>query len=1007
VDSTGSQGGLQQERGTGADTPACAAAAYADVVGVSALIVGIAILAGWVLGLPGLSGLVRSWPQMSPLTAVTTALCGMSMILGGEGPRSLTAPLHHRSAAISCAALALLLGLTRLALHVSGQHGGIDILWLRRLAAPYGTPSPVMSSATALGTAFIGCALTLTQTAWTRSFQTLAVLSALIAWLGLTRYLFGGAPLVPYSQMSIYTALMLLLLATGVLARRTDTGIVFLLTDPGPAGHGLRRLLPAALIVPMLAGMLALYAERRLGLGHEQGYALFTSSDVVLFAALIWANAVQVWRLAGERQRTQEALHEREELLQGIVGSTDDAVITKTLDGIITFWNAAAERLFGYSSSQAIGQSMKLIIPPERSAEETDILARIARGELVQHFETVRIRADGTAIDISATISPLKDGNGKIIGASKIARDITGRKAHERKLQAQLERLNLLQQITHAIGERQDTQSIFQVAIRSLEEHLPIDFGCIALYEAPRNILRVTCVGAKSQVPARDLTLSEDASVTVDDNGLRRCVQGQLVYEPDIAESQFPFPARLARGGLRALVIVPLSFEDKAFGVLITARRQPASFASIDCEFLRHLSGQLALAAHQAQLYASLHHAYEDLRQTQHAVMQQERLRSLGQMAGGIAHDINNALSPATLYLQFLLERDPSLSRDAREYLTITQRAVDDVARTVARLRMFYRPPEAKLAMSPLDLNTLLEQVLELTRVRWTDMPQERGTVIRVLRELAVGLPPVIGAENEIRDALTNLIFNAVDAMRDGGTLTVRSRQHRVADTHYGVGATEHVSMEVCDTGVGMTEAVRSRCLEPFFTTKGERGSGLGLAMVYGMAQRHGAQLQIDSEPGVGTTVRIVFPAADLQELQRPSRPDRAPKPLRLLLVDDDPLLLKSLRDVLESDGHSVVTADGGQAGIEEFLAAHRSGESFAAVITDLGMPTVDGRTVMAAIKGTAPAIPVILLTGWGQRLNPDSDVSKLADCILGKPPQLSELRQTLAALTHAGDFPP
>jgi PAS domain S-box-containing protein len=1006
VDRTSSKAGSEQERGTGSHTQERAAARYADIVGVSALVLSVVVFAGWVFGLTWLTSLVANWPQVAPLTALTIALCGVSIILAGRNTPPLPASPSHRGVAIACGALALLLGLTRLALHASGVNFRIDDLGLRQFAPPPDALPSTMSWATALGIALTGGALTLTQTAWSRTRQGLAILAALVACLGLTRYLFGGVALVPFSQMSIYTAAMLLLLATGTLARRADTGLALLLTDPGPAGHSVRRLLPAALIVPMLAGVLALYAEHRAGLDHEQGYALFALSGVVMLAALVWVNAAQLRHTDGERRHAEEALREREELLQGIVGSTDDAIITKTLDGFITSWNAAAERLFGYGASQAIGRSMQLLIPRDRFAEEPEILARIAQGQLVHHFETVRVRADGTCIDVSATISPLRDANGRIVGASKIARDITERKAHERKLQGQLERLNLLQQITQAMAARQDTGSIFQVAIRSLEERLPIDFGCIALYEAP-DTLRVTCVGAKGQLPTRELALSEDISVSVADNGLQSCMTGQLVYEPEIAGSPFPFPSRLARGGLHALVIVPLSVEGKVFGVLISARRQAASFASGDCEFLRHLSGQLALAAHQAQLYMSLQHAYEDLRQTQQAVMQQERLRSLGQMASGIAHDINNALSPATLYLQFLLERDPTLSKDAREYLTITQRAVDDVARTVARMRMFYRPPEAKLATSPIDLDTLLEQVLELTRARWSDMPQERGTVIHVRRELATGLPLIMGAENEIRDAFTNLIFNAVDAMRDGGTLTVRSKQLRLGDTHHSDGVVDRVSVEVCDTGMGMTEAVRSRCLEPFFTTKGERGSGLGLAMVYGMAERHGARLEIDTAPGAGTAVRLIFPAADLQELQRPSRPAPAPRPLRLLLVDDDPLLLNSLGDVLEADGHSVVTADGGQAGIDAFLAVRGRGESFAAVITDLGMPTVDGRTVMAAIRAAAPTIPIILLTGWGLRLTPESDVSKLADRVLSKPPQISELRQALEALTEPGTVLP
>lgn len=159
-----------------------------------------------------------------------------------------------------------------------------------------------------------------------------------------------------------------------------------------------------------------------------------------------------------------------ETILASIVASSDDAIISKSLEGSITSWNPAAERLFGYSEQEAIGKPMTILIPQERFDEESVILARIARGETTDHFETVRIRKDGRAIPVSVTISPIRDGEERIVGASKIVRDITDRKLGEAKLQAQVGRLNLLHQITRAIGERQDIQSIFQVVIRTLEE---------------------------------------------------------------------------------------------------------------------------------------------------------------------------------------------------------------------------------------------------------------------------------------------------------------------------------------------------------------------------------------------------------------------------------------------------------------------------------------------------------------------------------------------------------
>jgi signal transduction histidine kinase/ActR/RegA family two-component response regulator len=425
---------------------------------------------------------------------------------------------------------------------------------------------------------------------------------------------------------------------------------------------------------------------------------------------------------------------------------------------------------------------------------------------------------------------------------------------------------------------------------------------------------------------------------------------------------------------------------------MMCARRTPEGFSSNDCEFLRQLTQHVALAAHQARLYDSLQRAYEDLQQSQQAVLQQERLRALGQMASGIAHDINNALSPAAVYAQALIEHDKTLSPQAREQLVVIQRAIEDVANTVARMREFYRMREPQLKHGAVDANRLLQQVAELTRARWSDMPQERGVVIRMKTDLDESLPPITGADGEIRDAITNLILNAVDAMPEGGTLTLRSFRDR---------SSERIGLEVSDTGVGMNEKVRARCLEPFYTTKGERGTGLGLAMVYGMIQRHSAELEIDSEPGKGTTVRLNFPAVTSSVVTAPKSKLTAvvKRRLRILLVDDDPLLIKSLQDTLQEDGHLITATHGGREGIEAFAAAAKRGEPFDIVVTDLGMPHVDGRKVASSIKGASPSTPVVLLTGWGQRLLATNDTPAHVDKVLAKPPRLHELRAALAEL--------
>jgi PAS domain S-box-containing protein len=653
--------------------------------------------------------------------------------------------------------------------------------------------------------------------------------------------------------------------------------------------------------------------------------------------------------------------------------------------------NPAFEKQTGLRDAQ--GKSMRELAP-NHEAHWFELYGKVALTGRPVHFEN-EAKALGRYYDVRAWRVGGPDSRKVAI----LFNDITEQKKAEGKLQAQLERLDLLQQITRAIGERQDLRSIFLVAIRTVEERLPLDFGCLCLYEPTDKRLRVMGLGLRSRELAVELALTEQSPIDIDENGLARFIRGQLVYEPDVNQVFSPFSQRLAKAGLRSVVATPLLVESQIFGVLIAARREPHSFGSGECEFLRQLSEHVALAAHQAQLYGALQTAYEDLRQTREAVMQQERLRALGQMASGIAHDINNAISPVALYTDSLLEREPNLSAQGRDQLEIIRRAIHDVATTVARMREFYRKPESELSLAPVQLNELVPQVVDLTRARWSDMPQQRGMVIQLQTELADDPPVIMGVESEIREALTNLIFNAVDAMPDGGMLTLRTKVVGNAAER-----SRQVQLTVSDTGAGMDEEARRRCLEPFFTTKGERGTGLGLAMVYGMVQRHGAEIDIESAVGQGTTMRLIFsaPAGATDVAARSQTVYAVPTDLRILVVDDDPVLLKSLQDTLAGDGHSVVTASGGQAGIDAFLVARAQGDAFHAVITDLGMPYIDGRQVSAAVKTAAPHTIVVLLTGWGRRFVADEGMPLHVDSVLSKPPKLRELREALARGLHA-----
>jgi signal transduction histidine kinase/CheY-like chemotaxis protein len=573
---------------------------------------------------------------------------------------------------------------------------------------------------------------------------------------------------------------------------------------------------------------------------------------------------------------------------------------------------------------------------------------------------------------------------------------------HEAEVRAlmQLERLELLRRITRAIAERQDLDSIFQVVVHSVEEHLPADFVAICFHDREALRLTVNRVGARSEALAAELDLSPGEHIAVDQNGLARCVAGELVCEPDITGVDFAFAKRLVKGGLETLVCVPLVDEQRSgvFAVLLAARRAAHAFSSGECEFLRQLCDHVALAANQAQLHASLQQAYRHLQRTQEAAAEQERLRALGQMASGIAHDINNAISPVAIYVESILEQEQGFSERTRSQLHVIQRAIDDVARTVARMGEFSRRRPAQLELAPVPVERVLREVLELTRARWSDMAQQRGVVIETRIESLRGTATALAIESELREALVNLVLNAVDAMPEGGTLTLRT-----GHTGEGPDSAGRVFIEVIDNGIGMDEETRRRCLEPFFTTKGERGTGLGLAMVYGIAERHGMSIDIRSAPRAGTTFRLTFPDRPPQAPVAAPVPQLKPKCTRILLIDDDPLLLTSLRDVLASEGHQVETAPGGQQGIEAFVAAHKAGRAFPVVFTDLGMPHVDGRAVAVAIAKVAPATPIFLLTGWGQRLAEAGDTPPHVRAVLSKPPRLGDLRQKLAEVTGHG----
>jgi signal transduction histidine kinase/ligand-binding sensor domain-containing protein len=379
-----------------------------------------------------------------------------------------------------------------------------------------------------------------------------------------------------------------------------------------------------------------------------------------------------------------------------------------------------------------------------------------------------------------------------------------------------------------------------------------------------------------------------------------------------------------------------------------------------------------------------LESAMVQLRQAQQALVQQERIRALGQMASGIAHDINNSLAPILGYSDLLLSSDaPHQDPELVPSLQAINTSAQDAASVVRRLIQFYRPKAGGPALPAVDLALVIDQVLLLTQPRWKTEPESRGATITVEQQIPP-LPPVAADPSELREALTNIVFNAVEAMPDGGVIRFTGEE-----------TAGGVALSISDTGIGMTEDEASKCFEPFFSTKGEKGTGLGLATVFGAVQRFSGTITVTSARGKGTTFTITLPRFQAgPEAVQPEEaaPVQIVPPMRVLLVDDELPARHLIESFLNNDGHVVTAADDGRAGLEEF-----SRGAFDLVITDRAMPVMNGVQMVAGIRRMNRDVPVIMLSGYGDIMRASGDHPEGVTLVLAKPVTLRDFRKALA----------
>ena len=384
-----------------------------------------------------------------------------------------------------------------------------------------------------------------------------------------------------------------------------------------------------------------------------------------------------------------------------------------------------------------------------------------------------------------------------------------------------------------------------------------------------------------------------------------------------------------------------------------------------------------------------LEETLEKLKKAHKQLIQQERMNALGQMASGIAHDFSNMLMPIIGLSEMLLS-DPKVLDDRKEathMLGIIRSAGYDARHIVQRLRHIYKEEDDEYG--PVVLAEVVESIVSITMPKWKEEMNAKGIVIEIATEFE-DVPLIKGNAGELREAFVNLMLNAVDAMPEGGAITLRLKPKDERG----------VVFEVSDTGIGMDAETLRQCVETFFTTKGTQGTGLGLPMVHGIVQRHGGSMEIDSKPGVGTTVRMQFPvpiAIELTEDTAESQP--APiSPQCILVIDDEARSRNVVARILRADGHTVEIAEGGQEAKEMVYR-----KEFDLVITDRAMPVVNGDEIAAEIMKCRPGTPVIMLTGFGDIMKDCGELPVGVTSIITKPVTPNYLRCVISQVMNEG----
>ncbi|GIE91536.1 PAS domain-containing hybrid sensor histidine kinase/response regulator [Actinoplanes regularis] len=939
--------------------------AVARIAGVAATAISGVVICGWLLDVRWLAAFSRTAGTTKFNTAVGYAALGLAVtMLGGPSPGRRARRWGYGLAAGAIAVAAI----TALE-YLSGRAYIAEILIEDRWAATEVFDPGRMSVMAMAGLWLIGSGLLLhdaRRPALRGLGQACLLASAAVGLLAAVGHLYAVPLLTGLYAIAYPTVWALLLAALGALAARPRQGLMAVILSEHAGGVAARRLLPIAVGVPLTLGWLQHLGERY-GLVEAQ---LGTAVVLVLIVGCLVA--VVVWlaaelnradaraRLAAqlrqevesraaaqaavaaaneELDRRNQALDRANADLRGlaaIVRSSYDAIISVTLDGTITAWNAAAELLYGYSAQEAIGRNTTMIMPPDHAADLPALLTRVGHGEHIEHFETRRVCKDGRVLDVSVSIAPVFDETGSVAGAATIARDITAGKV----AQAEARRLAAIVQFSD------DAIIAFELdgRVTAWNAGAELLYGYSAQEAIGRSVYPLIPAGQESMMRERISRVGRGEHVDRFD-GQRIRKDGTVV---DVSISLAPL---LDEAG--AVTGVSVLAHD------ITARKA---------------------AEAQEQM----------LRDRSQAA---ERLESLGKLAGGVAHDFNNMLAIIGNYATFITEQTPpdsTIHADATQITTSAQRA----AALADQLMIFARTEPATIEV--FDLNTTLADVRRLLQRTLGEDIHLAVTPSDV--ELPIRADPariqqvLLNMAFNARDAMPaggTLIIEATPIDLDPQSTS----------PSLGLDPGRYARLLVSDTGTGIPPEVVERVFEPFFTTKPKgQGTGLGLATAYGTVTQLGGQIKIYSEVDVGTTMRVYLPlvarpAAEQVVTGPAAKPPRGQGQV-VLAVDDEAAIRHLVARILNRNGYATLIAESGPHALSLVEQEHVD-----LLLTDIIMPEMNGRDLADALRRNDPGLPVIYMSGYSDGLLSAQHLLTETTRLIQKPFTAGELLDTVHTL--------